>query len=73
MSAEFGLVPSVPCALAYVIYKHRLNTETNTRTHIENIGHILECVGAMCDVTQLKPRLLQVTLCDSFPLFAIGA
>ena len=73
MFAEVGLVLSVPCALAYIMHKHRLNIETISRTHIENIGDIFECVGAMCDVLQLKPRLLQATLCDSFPLAAIGA
>ena len=37
MSAKIGLVPSVRCALAYVMYKHRLNVQTKTVNQTEKI------------------------------------
>ena len=71
--AKQGLVLPTTCVLAYVIERHQLNMETHNRQKIRKIRDALECIGAMCDVTQSKTREQQAAVGRHFPLVGAGA
>ena len=73
LCAGGGFFPATDAALAHIIRKHNLRLASSNDHHIENIGDVLECCGAMCDTTQLKPRQLQSSLMELFPLASSGA
>ena len=57
------LPPGLTC-LAYVIQKQALSMQSISVSAREKLGDILEASGAMCDVSQLKPRKFQSDIAE---------
>ena len=65
-------VPAGPVCLAYVVHRHNLSfLETSVKGR-EKLGEVLEAVGAMCDITQARPRAFQAAMSKNFGLTGLA-